>query len=38
MERRLGHRAFTLADLEESVKFLERPDPEELALFDPPPA
>ncbi len=38
MERRLGHRAFTLADLEESMKFLERPDTEELALFDSPSA
>lgn len=35
-ERRLGHRALTLADLEESTKFIERPDAEELALFDPP--
>jgi predicted kinase len=38
MEGRLGHRAFTRADLEESTKFIERPDAEELALFDPPSA
>jgi predicted kinase len=36
--RALGHRAFTLADLEESMKLLERPDTEELALFDSPSA
>lgn len=35
-ERRLGHRALTLADLEESMEFIERPDTEELALFNPP--
>jgi predicted kinase len=38
IEGRLGRRAFTRADLEESAKFIERPDAEELALFDPPSA
>jgi predicted kinase len=36
MKRRLGHRALTLADLERYEAFLQRPDTEELGLFDPP--
>ena len=36
MERNLGHRALTLADMEDYVALIERPEAEELSLYDPP--
>lgn len=36
MERKLGHRPLTLADLEKYEAIIERPDADELALFDSP--
>ncbi len=36
IERKLGHRPLTLADLEEWAAIIQRPDAEELALFDSP--
>lgn len=37
IERELGHRPYTLADLNADVAMIERPDAEERALFDSPP-
>ncbi len=34
IERKLGHRPLTLADLEEWAAIIQRPDAEELSLFD----
>jgi hypothetical protein len=36
IERKLGHRAYTLADLERDAAIIQRPDAQELELFDPP--
>jgi hypothetical protein len=38
MERYLAHRSLTLEDLESYASMFERPDAEELALFDLPTA
>jgi predicted kinase len=38
MERRLGHRALTPADMDNYQVLIERPDAEELALYDTPSA
>jgi hypothetical protein len=35
-ERRAGYRAFTMADIEDAIKSIERPREAELAFFDPP--
>lgn len=37
MERRLGRRALTFADMENYAATIQRPDAEEFALYDPPP-
>ncbi len=36
IERKLGHRPLTLADVKEYAAIIQRPDTEELALFGPP--
>jgi predicted kinase len=36
VERKLGHRAYTLADLERDAAIIQRPDADELELFDAP--
>ncbi len=38
MERRLGRRALTVADMESYAATIQRPNAEELALFDPAPS